>query len=60
MAVVNPRTARDFARAMGLLAKTDALDAKLLASFARVLHRHPERERFIKPLPNEARQRLQA
>lgn len=36
VAVVNPRTARDFARAMGLLAKTDALDAKLLASFARV------------------------
>ncbi|PZP26516.1 MAG: IS110 family transposase [Roseateles depolymerans] len=60
VAVVNPRTARDFARAMGLLAKTDALDAKLLASFARVLHQHPERERFIKPLPDEARQRLQA
>lgn len=60
MAIVNPRTARDFARAMGLLAKTDALDAKLLASFARVLNQHPERERFIKPLPDEARQRLQA
>ena len=27
VAVVNPRTARDFARAMGALAKTDALDA---------------------------------
>lgn len=60
VAVVNPRAARDFARAMGLLAKTDALDAKLLAAFARVLHQHPERERFIKPLPDEARQRLQA
>ncbi|MFG6490470.1 IS110 family transposase [Roseateles sp. BYS78W] len=60
VAVVNPRTARDFARAMGILAKTDALDAKLLASFARVLNQHPERERFIKPLPDEARQRLQA
>jgi transposase len=60
VAVVNPRTARDFARAMGLLAKTDSLDAKLLASFGRVLNQHPERERFIKPLPDEARQRLQA
>ena len=45
VAVVNPRTARDFARAMGALAKTDALDAKMLAAFARVLHQHPERER---------------
>ncbi|CAM3776081.1 IS110 family transposase [Roseateles saccharophilus] len=60
VAVVNPRTARDFARAMGLLAKTDSLDAKLLASFSRVLHQHPERERFIKPLADEARQQLQA
>lgn len=60
VAIVNPRTARDFARAMGLLAKTDALDAKLLSSFARVLNQHPERERFIKPLADEARQRLQA
>ena len=50
VAVVNPRTARDFARAMGALAKTDALDARMLAAFARVLHQHPERERFVKPL----------
>ncbi len=47
VAVVNPRTARDFARAMGALAKTDALDARMLAAFARVLHQHPERERFV-------------
>ncbi|TXI25395.1 MAG: IS110 family transposase [Roseateles sp.] len=60
VAVVNPRTARDFARAMGLLAKTDALDARLLASFARVLNQHPERHRFVKPLADEERQRLQA
>ena len=31
--VVNPRQARDFARAKGLLAKTDALDAQILAQF---------------------------
>jgi transposase len=34
VAVVNPRQVRDFARAMGHLAKTDALDARLLARFA--------------------------
>ena len=31
--VVNPRQARDFARATGKLAKTDALDASVLAHF---------------------------
>lgn len=60
VAVVNPRTARDFARAMGALAKTDALDARMLAAFARVLHQHPERERFVKPLPDAELQQLQA
>jgi transposase len=34
VAVVNPRQTRDFARATGKLAKTDALDAKVLARFA--------------------------
>ena len=34
VAVVNPRQARDFARATGRLAKTDALDAQALARFA--------------------------
>lgn len=60
VAVVNPRTARDFARAMGALAKTDTLDARMLAAFARVLHQHPERERFVKPLADAELQRLQA
>jgi len=60
VAVVNPRTARDFARAMGALAKTDALDARMLASFARVLHQHPQRERFVKPLADGELQQLQA
>ena len=35
--VVNPRQARDFARATGRLAKTDAIDAAVLAEFARVV-----------------------
>ena len=34
MAIVNPRQVRDFARATGALAKTDALDAASLAHFA--------------------------
>lgn len=59
-AVVNPRMARDFARAIGALAKTDALDARMLAAFARVLHQHPERERFVKPLADAQLQQLQA
>lgn len=60
VAVVNPRMARDFARALGGLAKTDALDARMLAEFARVVHQHPERERFVKPLATAELQRLQA
>lgn len=34
VAVVNPRQVRDFARALGYLAKTDAIDALVLARFA--------------------------
>src|SRR5262245_61189865 len=34
VAVVNPRQIRDFARATGLLAKTDTLDARVIAHFA--------------------------
>jgi transposase len=33
VAVVNPRQVRDFARAVGKLAKTDPIDAKILAHF---------------------------
>ena len=35
--VVNPRQVRDFARATGTLARTDALDASVLAHFADVI-----------------------
>lgn len=34
VAIINPRQARDFAKATGQLAKTDAIDAKVLAHFA--------------------------
>jgi transposase len=39
--VVNPRQARDFAKATGTLAKTDALDAFVLAHFAQAIHPVP-------------------
>ena len=34
VAVVNPRQIRDFARSVGILAKTDILDARVIAHFA--------------------------
>lgn len=37
VAVVNPRQVRDFGRASGRLAKTDALDAEVIAHFAEVM-----------------------
>lgn len=60
VAVVNPRQARDFARAMGYLAKTDRIDARALAALAQVLARHPERDKFVKALPTAEQQALQA
>lgn len=56
--VINPKQARDFARAMGYLAKTDRIDAKALAQMADVINRHPERSRFIHALPDAERQVL--
>jgi transposase len=52
VAVVNPRQARAFARAIGQLAKTDALDAAVLARFAAAVHPIP------RPLPDAAAQEL--
>lgn len=52
VAVVNPRQVRDFAKAMGQLAKTDALDAGMLADFAQRVRPVP------RPLPDEAAQLL--
>ena len=37
VAVINPRQARDFAKATGQLAKTDQVDAAVLAAFAQVI-----------------------
>ena len=52
--VVNPRQVRDFAKAMGRLAKTDALDAGILAEFAQRVRPVP------RPLPDEAAQLLES
>ena len=54
IAVVNPRYVRDFARAAGKLAKTDALDAQVLAHYAEAMQ--PE----ARPLPDAATQELKA
>jgi transposase len=52
LAVVNPRHVRDFARAFGILAKTDRIDASVLAAFAEKVH--PP----VRPLPDEDRREL--
>ena len=54
VAVVNPRHVRDFARAAGKLAKTDALDAQVLAHFAEAMRP------ASRPLPDDASQELRA
>ena len=52
--VVNPRQVRDFAKASGHLAKTDALDAQVLAQFAEVMRPQP------RPLPDAETRALAA
>ena len=44
--VVDPRQVRDFAKATGRLAKTDALDAQVLAHFGEAVHLP------VRPLPD--------
>lgn len=60
VAVVNARQAREFAKAMGYLAKTDRLDARMLAELAAVLARRPDRHKVLRTLPSEQQQRLHA
>jgi transposase len=52
--LVNPKRVRDFAKARGQLAKTDAIDAAVLADFAETF-RPP-----VRPLPDADAQKLQA
>lgn len=54
VAVVNPRQVRDFGRATGQLAKTDVLDAEVIARFAEALKPEP------RALPDAETQALQS
>jgi len=54
LAVVNPRQVRHFAKALGIAAKTDALDAQVLAHFADAVRP------AVQTLPDEATQLLSA
>lgn len=60
VAVVNPRQARDFAKSMGRLAKTDAIDARMLTEFAAVLVRRDDLASLIRPLADAQQQALAA
>jgi len=52
VSVVNPKRVRDFARAAGVLAKTDRLDAQVLAAFGQRMQ--PQ----VHALPDEAQQEI--
>lgn len=54
VAVINPRQSRDFARATGELAKTDSIDARILAQFAEKIR--PE----VRSLPSDETRELDA
>lgn len=54
VAVVNPRQVREFARATGRRAKTDRLDAQVLANFAAKI------QPAARPLPDATTRQLQA
>jgi transposase len=54
VAIVNPRQVRDFAKALGMLEKTDAIDAGVLAAFAARIQPTP------RPLPDDLQADLQA
>lgn len=58
--VVNPRQARDFAKAMGYLSKTDAIDARVLSHFARTLYQSEHRDRLLMKLPDAQQVALHA
>ena len=63
VAVVNPKRVRDFAKAAGCLAKTDAIDAAVLAAFAeklppRPLEKTSEKQAELQGLVNRRRQVL--
>ena len=52
--VINPRQVRDFAKALGTLAKTDALDARILARFGAAI------QPTVRPMKDATTQELTA
>ncbi len=61
VAVINPKRARDFAKALGLVAKTDRIDARVLARFAEMVkpapvEKTPEKQAEIQQLVARRRQ----
>ncbi len=60
VAVVNPRAAREFARSMGHLAKTDAIDALALAHYAQTLAARADQSGVRYAPASEQVQQLQA
>src|SRR5207245_5946424 len=64
VAVVNPRQVRDFAKALGILAKTDRIDAAVLARFGqqvqpRLLEEDPARRAELMQLVARRRQLIE-
>lgn len=57
--VLNPRQARDFAKGMGMLAKTDAIDARVLSHFAHTLYHSEKRDSLLMRLPDPKQLALQ-
>jgi transposase len=63
VAVVNPKRVRDFAKAMGYLAKTDRIDAAVIAQYAQVanprpMEKPPAKQAELQDLVNRRRQVL--
>lgn len=54
VAIVNPRHVRDFAKACGQLAKTDRIDAQIIANFAQKIRPEP------RPIPSDETRALEA
>jgi transposase len=64
VAVINPKRARDFAKALGLAAKTDRIDARVLALFAEKvqpapIQKTPEKQAEIQQLVARRRQLIE-
>ncbi len=61
VSVVNPRQVRDFAKGLGILAKTDRIDARVIARFGQQVHPRPvaevhEKQAELKQLVTRRRQ----